>query len=114
MANAILNFHFDYLNPSLIDDLQFVECGTCHLDFGVSLRGAGVQGVGRESGREVGAAGAGFIKIKRPLNLIYGLCINTLSRNSVLTNKAGPPHKMSQFGVAFENVMNAFLLGGAK
>ena len=80
----------------------------------MSLRGAGVQGVGRESGREVGGAGAGFIKIKRPLNLIYGLCINTLSRNSVLTNKAGPPHKMSHFGAAFENVVNAFLLGGAK
>ena len=75
-------------------------------------RGAGCWKREREGGWF--GAGAGFIKIKRPLNLIYGLCINTLSRNSVLTNKAGPPHKMSQFGVAFENVVNAFLLGGAK
>ena len=72
--------------------------------------GAWEQGEGGQGQED----GGGFIKIKRPLNLIYGLCINTLSRNSVLTNKAGPPHKMSQFGAAFENVVNAFLLGGAK
>ena len=32
------------------------------------------------------SAGTGFIKIKRALNLIYGICINTLSKKALLTS----------------------------
>ena len=57
------------------------------------------------------SAETGFIKIKRALNLIYGICINTLSKKALLTT-------IPRFSVSFEEKMlifhaNAVLWEGA-
>ena len=57
------------------------------------------------------SAGTGFIKIKRALNLIYGICINTLSKKALLTS-------IPRFSVSLEEKMlifhaNAVLWEGA-